>query len=110
MKKDGRAVLRAGVVALPVERRGVMNGEESREQCLKIDDSRVKLDLYHFGVSAGTAAHRLVSRLRTLSAHVAWQHRNDAGQLFECGFSTPKATTRQGDFLCDGRFVHACSR
>ena len=53
--EDRRAVLRAGVGALAVERRWIVEVEEDVEQFAEREDFRIEGDLHDFGVSGGAA-------------------------------------------------------
>ena len=61
--EDGRAVLRADVVALAVERRGVVRLPEDAEQVFERDFGRVVRDLHDLGVAGGSRADLFVGRV-----------------------------------------------
>ncbi len=61
--KDHRAILRAGVGALAIERCRIVNVEEDIEQFAEREDGGIEDDLHYLGVSGGAGADLLVSRI-----------------------------------------------
>ena len=101
--EDGRAVLRAHVSALAVERGRVVNGEEDVQDVFEGDHTRVKGDLDHLGMSGGTAAHLFVGGIWTSSARVARDHVRDALDLVKDRLEAPEASAREdgvGEGIC----------
>ena len=100
MIKDGRAVLRAGVRALPVQGGGIVNREEDFEDFAERHHLRIKSHLHDFGVACGARADLTISRVRYTAAAIAGNDAVDAAQIFEDGFQTPEAAAgERGDFF-----------
>ena len=92
-RHDARAVLRADVIALPIELGRVMDGEEDLKERFVGDDGRVKLDFHHLGVAGGAAADRLVGGMGVVATCVGGERRLNAVDLFVSAFNAPKASS-----------------
>jgi len=92
-RHDARAVLRADVIALPIELGRVMDGEEDLKKRFVGDDGRVKLDFHHLGVTGGAAADRLVGGMGVVATCVGGEGRLNAVDLFVSTFNAPKASS-----------------
>ena len=68
--EDGRAILSSHVVALPIERRGIMRLEEHSEQIGERDLGRVVRHLHDFGVAGSPGTDLLIRRLLDIAAAV----------------------------------------
>src|SRR5258705_2546801 len=90
MEEDGRAVLGADVVALAVEGRGIVDGEEDAEEVLVRDLVRVVGDFHRLRMSATPAANLVVGGIGGLAADVARLHGVDPFQLVENRFQAPE--------------------
>src|SRR5947207_9140489 len=88
---DGRAVLRAGIVALAHALRRVVAFPENPEQLVVAHDLRVKDHQHHFGVVGQSRAHFIVGRVLRLAAGVADCGRVHAGGLPEQALGAPEA-------------------
>src|SRR4051794_311468 len=102
MIEDGRTVLRAHIVTLPIQRCWVMDGEENLQNFAKRQYLRVKRDLHNFRVPGITITHILISRLRRMSAHVAGFDAFDALESVVHRLQTPEAAARKGGDLLAG--------
>ena len=96
MVEDDGAVLRAGVGALPVQRRRVVRGEEDVEEVAVADDVGVEVDLDDFGVAGAPGADGVVRRVLDVAAHVAGDDAVDAAQRLHDGFDAPEAAAAEG--------------
>src|SRR5262249_39557434 len=88
---DGRAVLRAGVVALAHALRRVVSFPEFLEQGLVAHLLRVEYDQHRLGVVGEPGADLLVARVRRVAAGVADSGRVDARRLPEHALRAPEA-------------------
>ena len=95
MIKDRRAVLRARVVTLAVERGRVVDHEEHIQDFLEGDDLRVERYLHHLGVTGRPGAHLLVARVGHLSARITRFNRYHALQFVVHSLQAPETTTGQ---------------
>src|SRR5690606_16075722 len=95
MVEDSRTVLRPNVVALTVQRRRVVDGEEHIQQVAVADHARIERYLHRLGMSGITGAYRPVSRIGDVTARIAGNHVLDALQLVVDRFQTPETTARQ---------------
>src|SRR5439155_11013533 len=93
--EDGRAVLRADVPTLTVQRGRVVNREEDVEQVVERYDGGVEGDLDDLGVARGAGADFLVRRVRDAPAGVARLHLLDALQILEGRLEAPEAPAGQ---------------
>ena len=97
--KNDRAVLRAAVRALAVQRGGIVGVPEIAQQFLVGNFLRVKLDLDDLGVAGVAAANLMVGRIFGVPAGVAAGDGEDAGQPLKDRFRTPEAAaTHRGKF------------
>ena len=92
-RHDAGPVLRADIVALPVELGRVVDGEEDLEEGFVGDDAWVKLNFHHFSVAGGAAADCLVGGVGVVAACVSGERRLDAVNLFVSAFNAPKASS-----------------
>ena len=99
VKEDRRPVLRADVVALPVERRRVVRLPECCQQIGKRNDGRIVGDLHHFGVAGQTSANLIVRRIGDIAAAVARDDGFYAFKLIENRFGAPKAARAKRGLL-----------
>src|SRR5207247_692599 len=72
--EDRRAVLRARIGPLAVERGGVVEREEHLEQLAVGDDCGIEGDLHDLRVPRRAGAHRFVARMGHVPARVARRH------------------------------------
>lgn len=101
--EDRRPVARAAVVALAVQRRGIMDLEKELQQLAIADGLRIEGDLNGFGVIAVVA----IGRVWHLAAGVAHPGRDHAGIAAQQILHTPEAAAGK-----DGPFrqnCHVCS-
>ena len=101
---DPRAVLRAGVVALPVQRRRVVDDEEDLEDLAQRDRLRIEADPHHLVVAGIAPADLFVARVQCLAVAVAGLDRAHALHPLVHRLGAPEAATAQGDGF--GSFVH----
>ena len=102
--EHGRAILRAGVVALAVERCRVVRFEMDFEQLGERDLRRVVSDLNHFRVAGVFVADLLVRRILDMPAAVTGDNFFHALELLEDRFGTPEAAAAERGELRTGRF------
>jgi hypothetical protein len=88
---DAGAVLRADVVALPVELRRVMARPEELQQRLVRHGSRVEGELHALRVPRGAAADRLVRRVWHLSISISNARAHNARHALKRELWAPKA-------------------
>src|SRR5829696_345596 len=91
--EDRRPVLRPDVRALPVQRRGVVDGEVDLQDLPERDDLGVESHLDDLGVAGGPGADLAVRRIGDLSARVAGLDLLYAPQLVIDRLQTPEAAT-----------------
>ena len=96
LREDDRAVLRAGVGTLAVEGGRVVGVPKKVDDFLVGNFRRVVGDLHDFGVSGSAGADLLVGRVFGLSAGVAGDNGDDAGEAFVNGFDAPEASSAEG--------------
>ena len=89
--EDGRAILRADVVALLVGRRRVVRLPEDFQQVVERDFGRVVRDLDHFGVAGAAGADFFVRRVLDVAAAVAGDDGLHAAEVLEDGLGAPEA-------------------
>ena len=97
--EDGRAVLRAGIRPLAIERRRVVDHEEDIEDLAEGDDGGVERHLDDLGVAGRAGADLLVGGVRPDAAGVAGLDLLDAAQPLEDGLDAPETAARQRDNL-----------
>lgn len=101
--KNHRAVLRAHIVALAIERGRVVNSEKDIRQRAKRDDLRVESDLHDLRMATGAAAHFPIRRIQCMAAHIAAFHAQYAFYILKNGLYTPKTAASEGGSFCGGR-------
>lgn len=94
--EDGRAVLCAHVIALAIERRRVMDGEEHVEQIGKAHDLWIERDLDDLRVAGRAIADGLVSGIGNMPTGIAGDHIRDTLELIVDGFQTPETAPGEG--------------
>src|SRR5262249_22068656 len=94
--EDDRAVLRAVVGPLGVERRRVVALPEDLEQVVVGDFRGVVFDLDDLGVPGQPGADHVVGRVRGVAPGVARDDVLDAGDAFEDRFEAPEAAAAEG--------------
>src|SRR5690606_19896050 len=95
MVKDCRAVLRADVRSLPVERRWIVDRKENLQQLLVGNHLRVEGDLDRLRVTGCTGADLLVGRVFYVAARVPRNDFRHPAQLVEDRLQTPETAARQ---------------
>ncbi len=103
VREDDAAVLRAVVVALPVQRRGVMDREKRLEHVPIGQNRWVKRDLDDLRVARVAVADFLVGGIRVLAARVAGHDGLYALEFLVRGLDAPEATAAK---CRDFRFRH----
>src|SRR5699024_3129065 len=97
--EHGRPVLGADVVALTVEARGVVAGEEQAEDDLFGDDVGVEGHLQGFGVAGHAGADLAVAGVVGVAAGVAGDHFSHAGGPLVDGVEAPEAAGAESESL-----------
>ena len=95
MPEDDRAILGSGVVALAIQRCGIVKREVDPQQVLIGEHGRVERDLHALGMPGGPRADLLVTGLGNLAAGIARNDALDSLQGLEDGFDAPEATARE---------------
>ena len=96
--EDGRPILPAHVVTLPVQLGGIVRDrEEHLQDAPERDPRRVVAHLDDLGMVGRTAAHRLVVGRGGGAAGIARAHAQHAVERQEHGFGTPEAAAPQDD-------------
>ena len=85
----------ADVVALPIARGRVVDGEEHPSRSLQREPARIEGDAHHLGVPGPPAAHGLVVRIGRRAARIARLDREHAVELVEHGFEAPEAAAAE---------------
>src|SRR3990170_5732789 len=96
MVEDRGSVLRSDVIALAVERRRVVDGEEDLQEFLERDDVRVERDLEGLRMVRGARADLLIRRVLHVPARVTDDDLLDTAQLLEDRLVAPEATAAEG--------------
>src|SRR3989304_8735808 len=99
MVENHGSILRPDVVALAVERRRVVNGEEDLQDVLEREDVRVERDLEALRMVRGARADLLIRRVFHVPARVTDDDLLDTAQLLEDRLGGPEATPAQGGGL-----------
>ena len=107
MKVDRRAVLRTDVVALGIQRGGIVNDEKHFKQIGVADDSRIEGDAHHFGMAGVAAADVFIGRIGEMSAAVAGFDGFNAGQTVKYRFQAPETAPAQRSHFTHCRFTRA---
>src|ERR1017187_8019187 len=71
VKEDDAAVLRPGIVALAVHRRGVVHGEKHFKNIAERSQCRVECDLHYFYVTGSAGTDGAIVGVRDVPAHVS---------------------------------------
>src|SRR5215213_6663758 len=98
MIKDGRAILRAGIGTLSIERGRIVDGKEDLQQLLERGLLRIENDLNHLGVAGRSPAYLFIRRVGQVASRVAGSHFFDAAQVIEDRFQAPEASS--GECRC----------
>src|SRR4051794_31760814 len=101
MREDRRAILRADIIALPVELGRVMRCEEHIEQVAIADLILVEGQPDCLGMTRVSAADLLVGRVRYGTADIAAFDLLDADHVLEYRLGAPETSACQSrDFAC----------
>src|SRR6185312_4898164 len=90
--EDRRPVLRSHIRALAIGGGRVVVVPEDVEQRVVAHQCWIELDLDHFGVSGGVAAHFFVCGIGLRPAFISCGRGSDAGNLLEGGLRPPEAS------------------
>ena len=93
--ENRRAVLRTDIVALAIQCRRVMSGEENRHQIAERDLRRIEFNFNHFGMAGVAHADLLVGGILDLAAGVARDDRMNAAQPVEHRVRAPETTAAE---------------
>src|SRR6516165_960969 len=99
MIEDRRAILRADIHSLSVERGRVVRGKEDVEDVAERNVGRIEGNLQHLSMASGAGADLLVGRLGYAAAAVARFDPLHAAQLLEDCFQAPEAAASQRGLL-----------
>ncbi len=104
--KDGRAVLRAHIVALLIERRGIVSLPEHFQKVLKRNLGWIVSDLNDFRMAGAASANVLITGVLDRAAAIARNDRLHPLEPLEDGFAAPEATfTERGG----GQLLGTCA-
>src|ERR1041384_3173559 len=95
MEEDRRAILRARVIALSIQRGWIVDGEKYFYNFAIGSDGRVEDDLNHLGIAGSACADVLVCRVGSLASHVAGFDGDHAIHLVINGLQTPEAAAAE---------------
>jgi len=105
MGEDGGAILGADIIALAVQRRGVMGCKENVEQVRIADDRRVIADADRFGMAGRARADLFIGRVGDRPADITALDALDALEVLIDSFRAPESAPGQRcDFLRHDRF------
>ena len=104
--EDRGTILRADIVALAVELRRIVSGEEDVEYLLIAYRVRIEGETDGLGMAGAAAADLLVSRVRNRPADIAALDFRHSDHVGEHRLGAPEAPTRQSRLL----FAHVTSR
>src|SRR5436190_19413841 len=93
--ENRRAILRAHVVVLPVQRRGIVHPKEIIQQRLVTQPGGIEFHLNRLRMASSAGADIFVSRVRGNAARVTNRSFDDTGNLAEDFLHAPKATAGQ---------------
>ncbi len=100
VREDGGPVLRAHIVPLTVQCRGIVDREENPQNFLEGNGLRIERELDDFGVTGGAFADLIIRRVRDGAATVAGHHFVYPFAFQIDRLQTPEtATTESGEFL-----------
>ncbi len=88
--KQGRAVLCADIIALPIELRRIMSGEMNVEDVGVADECWIISHPDRLRMASIAAAHLLVSRIDNAAADIAALNRDHPGQALKHRLNTPE--------------------
>src|SRR6476661_9376231 len=94
---DPAAVLRADVVALAVQRGGVVHDEEDLQDLPRADLRRVVGELHHLVVAGAAGAHLLVAGVVERAVGIARLDVGHSAHVHVDGFGAPEAAATQHD-------------
>jgi len=95
--KDDRAILRAGIVTLPVQCRRIVRGKEDLHQFVEAQRVRIEGDFDDLSVAGIALADLFVRRIRHAATGVSRDDRFHAFQALEDGLEAPKASASERD-------------
>src|SRR5690348_6835693 len=104
--EDHGTVLRSDVVALAVERRGIVDDKKYIEQIFIPDLLRIKGDANYFDVAGGAGAYVTIRGIRGRSPHVPGFDAGHTLELIEDSFQAPKTSSTKNRRL---HVRHICS-
>src|SRR3989304_10576018 len=99
MAENHGSILRPDVVALAVERRRVVNGEEDLQEFPERDDVRIERDLEALRMVRGARADLLIRRVLHVPARVTDDDLLDPAPLLEDRLVAPEANAAAGRAL-----------
>ncbi len=95
LAENDRPILRTDIVALPIARRRVVEGEEHAQQVAKIEHGRIERQPHDLGMARVAAADLFIRRVGGFAAGVAGFHGPDAVQFAKHRVETPEAAAAQ---------------
>lgn len=99
VKEDCRAVLRANIGALPVERGWIVGGEKDLQNLAEADLIWIECDLNNFGMAGASRANRFIAWVCNRAAGIPGNDIRDAPNVVVDCLGTPEtATAKRGNF------------
>ena len=91
MAKNHRSILRAHVMPLPIQGRGIVRVPENEQDFRKRNRGWIKLDLHHLGVPGAARTHLMIRRMLNRSPRVSGDDAMHADHIAINRLHTPEA-------------------
>src|SRR5437016_2884779 len=99
MVENSRTILRAGISALPVERRRIMDGEKNFQEFSERDGLRIESNLNRLGMSGGFVTDLTIRWMWQVAARVTGLDLFHSAQVNKHCFETPEASSGEGGYF-----------
>ena len=107
MEKDAAAILRSNIMALPVERGGIMRSPKHLQQLVKTDNFRVKSDLNRLRMTRGAFSDVVIGGIFNRSPNITGNNLLDPLDALKDGLRAPETSGGQSGGLLN--FSHGRS-
>src|SRR5437870_856462 len=101
-REDGRSILSADVIVLPVQRGGIVHAEKIIQESLVAEPGGIEYGLNGLGVARAAGANLFVSWIRSGAAAVTDRGFDHAGNFTNDFLHAPKTTAGQNGGLVHG--------